>query len=138
LGLYKEAGRYSTTFLPILGVQTMLSERFNLDVLFPFYAKLSYSLSDPLQVYAGVKSLRDRQKTQPSESEIYSKGIWEYKTMLAHLGVSYRYLEMSSANLEVGRSLGSSIRIYDAEGHKKAYHKIDSTTFARLVLNVWF
>lgn len=138
LGLYKEAGRYSTAFLPILGVQTMLSEHFNLDVLFPFYAKLSYSVSDPCQVYVGVKSLRDRQKTQPSDSELYSKSIWEYKATLAHLGVSYRYLEMASANLELGRSLGTSVRVYDAEGHKKAYHKIDSTTFARLALNFWF
>lgn len=138
LGLYKEIGRRSHTLLPVLGLQTALGEGFDLDIMFPFYAKVAYKVNDAYKVYAGVTYFSDRQRTQPSDDATFSKSIWQFRSNLAHIGASYRYMDMATANIEIGRSMDSSVHIYDTEGHKKAFHKVDGGVYSQISLSVWF
>lgn len=136
LGLYREIGRHSHLLLPMIGFQTAVSPNIQLDVLLPFHAKVLYKIDD-YSLYAGVKSFKDRQRTQPADTA-YSKSIWEYQTGAAHLGASYQYADIGQASLELGRTLSPSVRIYDAEGRHQATHRIGGSLFAQISLNVRF
>jgi hypothetical protein len=137
LGLYKELGRHSKWLLPVIGLQTAISPTLQLDILLPFHAKVSYTVCEPCSLFAGVKSLKDRQKTQPTATA-FSKSIWEYHTNVAHVGALYRYAEMGDASFELGRTLAPSVRVYDAEGRHQTTQRIGGSLFAQVSLNVWF
>jgi hypothetical protein len=136
LGFYKEIGRHSQCLRPVLGVHTKLYEDLDLDLLLPFHAKVLYNLYDPCTLYAGVKMLKDRQKTQPSDS--YSKSIWQYQTSLMHVGASYHYLQIAQASLELGRSLAPNVKVYDAEGHHLITQRVKGSLYAEVSINIFF
>lgn len=136
LGLYKELGRHSQTLLPVLGVHTKIYENFDLDILLPFHAKVAYNLCDPCSIYAGVKTLKERQRSQPAP--VNSKTIWQYRANIAHLGASYNYEKIAQGSFELGRALSPTVRVFDAEGHHLITQRVRSSLFAELSLNVFF
>lgn len=134
LGLYREFGRHSQLLLPLAGIKTKLTERFGVDVLLPFHAKLTYQAQPELSLFAAVRALKDRQRTQPD----HDKRIWEYKATTAALGANYTYSKLAQGSLEIGQAYNSRVRTYNESGRHQEKLQGKNSLFVQAQVNFLF
>jgi len=136
VGIVGYTGLRYTRVLPLIGFDKKLSDKWQLNAVFPVNMALIYQISDHFSFDAAIRYMLSRQRL--SKNEHYRKGFVAYRNWGAEAGINYIYNEHFRVNLHVGESFAGRIRISNKNDSHRRHLKLDAALYYGLSANIAF
>lgn len=127
-GLIVEWGLKETKVWPIIGFIYLLSDKWEIDAVFPIDISLNYFISECWTASTSLRFLRNRHRLK--ESEPNSQGIFEYHTTGVELDLTYAPVLRFSATGFVGSTTKGDLKISDRNDHNSTHFKFNGSFYA--------
>lgn len=127
-GFVGRCGTKQNRFLPILGFDYRMNNKWKLNVIYPVNMSAIYSLDDTWSVAFTGKIWNTRHRV--AKSEALSRGIFEYKNAGAELSLNYDCGQFLSANVHLGSTLGNGqLKILDSNNNLQRKNKFGAAAY---------
>lgn len=127
VGVYAISGMRYTRVLPILGIDYTISEKWQLDAVFPTKMALVYSITPQWKVDAAIRYFLSRQRL--GEHEHFHRGLVAYRNWGAEFGLNYAFSERIRFNAHIGESFDGRMRISHRNGHHRHHLVLDPAMY---------
>ncbi len=136
VGIVGNTGMRYTRVLPIIGFDKKLSDKWQLNAVFPLNMALIYKITDHWSVDAAIRYMLSRQRL--NNNGHYPKGLVAYRNWGVEGGINYAYNENIRINLHVGESFAGRIRISNHKDSHRRHLKLDEALYYGLSANIAF
>lgn len=135
VGIIVETGMRTDRVYPILGVDWKISNKWQLNLVFPVNVSLEYSITKAwiLALEARSFSFRDR----VGRHEANARSVLRYQNIGAELAIKYSKNGISF-NVHGGSTLGGKLRIADSHNHHPRTYHFDPSAYAGAELTYRF
>lgn len=127
VGILALTGMRYTRLLPIIGMDYTISDKWQLDAIFPTKMALIYSLTQHWKLDAAIRYFLSRQRLD--EHEHFRRGLVAYRNWGAEFGLSYNYNDTLHFNLHMGESFAGRLRISNRNNSHRHHLKLDPALY---------
>ncbi len=127
IGVVSWLGMKDHRVYPILGINYNWNEQWMLNLVFPFMGSLTYMIDEQWGAELSLRWMQLRKRLKKEEA--LSKGIFEYSSKAAQLGVFYNLPIGLVVKVFGGVGFGTELEVYNEHGKDKQRFKMKSPTF---------
>lgn len=121
---------------PIIGVDWKISEKWQLNLVFPVNVALVYNINEVWSVDIAGRLFNERHRLKRNER--LSKGLIEYYGGGGEFGLNYHPTQWLAANIHAGYSLGAKLKVSNRHHNRRRNYNVDGAPYAGAELDFAF